>query len=482
MCTTHHYLTHKTNFFLTRAWKGLQLRAGYEVLQQQWSAGPASRSKALSVALTGGILWRINALHSRPATGGSVHALHLSTLPVTSTRHHPELFSGRNDNPHAHANDSASGSDGSTSDSGEDQFQGPVVPYGAVFLRSIRLPGDPGGKISCPRMDAQFNHAAANLLPYKAYRGVVGMSQYDVALKYGRLVQSSRPAAAPRRMARPRGQLPFPPDPAPDDASAMLTIPAMVTQAFAPDFDEGDDLHPEERMQHPEQEIDHDGFTDDVVRVMNAFCSQVLQHIPPPKRSNPGQLGFYHSCRNADDPTIPTIANFTNPDLWLSGFTQIQSREPHKDDWEDRFEVLFPPKFRIIRQNEYGRPRKPDAGRQWNYEGLGGFKHCSYLETWMNIMARCSPEGALALRAQVKAQFFDTLVWCPWADRHKLWTTSITDAYRIHFPQQPSAGHGAPRVCFNPAKRSTVMWEGSLVFPGVPASNLRTIGRIPASL
>ena len=67
---------------LNRTWKALQLWAAYDVLKLQWLAGPASRSKVLALTLSASMLWRMNALHSRPATGGSVHALHKATLPL----------------------------------------------------------------------------------------------------------------------------------------------------------------------------------------------------------------------------------------------------------------------------------------------------------------------------------------------------------------------------------------------------------------
>jgi hypothetical protein len=458
-----------------RSWKGLQLRAANEALEMQWNSGPASRTKSHALALSAALLWRINALHSRPATGGSVHEMHKNTLPLTTYEHHIHLFSGRDDNPHSHALDVSSSS---SEDEGEDLFLEPINPHGAIFLRAIRLPGDPGGRISCPRMDARFNNTPVDPIPPRFYKGLVGMLHSEILQKYGRLVQASNTSRQARRLPRPRTQLPFPPPPGPAEVSASVTLPDVVTKDFVADYDEGDDLDEEERMPHPVEPINHQGFTDDVNKVLNAFCSQVLQFIPPPKRKN--SIAFYHQSRNPDEPYTPSLEHYMNLDLWLGGFTQVQTREPHRDDWDDRFEYLFPPKFRIMRQNQYGRPRKPEAGQEWNYEGLGGYKSCTYLETWMNIMSRCTSEGAKALRARVKTQFFDTLIWCPWSDRHKMWTTSITPAYSIHLPSQPLPGHGSPRICVNPAKKGMIMWEGSLVFPGVVSGNLTTIGHLPA--
>jgi hypothetical protein len=150
------------------------------------------------------------------------------------------------------------------------------------------------------------------------------------------------------------------------------------------------------------QEITLIEFTTDIVKVLNAFCSQVLQAIPPPKHNNPNNILCYHSCRDPDNPYSPSVTHFNNHNLWLAGFIQLQTCDPQRDDWEDRFEYLFPSKFRIIHQNQFGRPRKPDAGQVWNYQGLGGYKNCTYLESWMNIMARATPEGAAALRAQAQ--------------------------------------------------------------------------------
>lgn len=67
-------------------------------------------------------------------------------------------------------------------------------------------------------------------------------------------------------------------------------------------------------------------------------------------------------------------------------------------------------------------------------------------------MAHSSSDGATALRAQVKRLFFDQLVWCPWGDQHKMWTTSITPTYNVNLPEKPQTGHGSPQICINPAK------------------------------
>jgi hypothetical protein len=351
----------------------------------------------------------MNALHSHPATGGSVHALHKATLPLTSYRRHVNLFSGRNDNPQRPHISSDSGTS-DASDEGEDIFLEPFTPYGVIFLRNIRLPGDPGGRVSCPRMDACFDGSVVAPLPEKAYKGVLGLSKEAIMQRYGCLIQSS---TSTRRLPHPQGEIPFPSTPPPDAICASVTLPAHVTTNFAPDFDEGDDLEPEEQMGPAVQEIVLEDFVTDVNKVLDAFCSQVLQAIPPPKANNPYNIAFYHQCRDPHSAFTPTISNFNNLDLWLSGFTRLQTRDPHRDDWEDRWEYLFPSKFRIVRQNQFGWPQKADSGQEWNYQGLVGYKNCTYLSAWMNIMARSSADGATAIRAHVKCQFFDQLVWCP---------------------------------------------------------------------
>ena len=97
----------------------------------------------------------------------------------------------------------------------------------------------------------------------------------------------------------------------------------------------------------------------------------------------------------------------------------------------------------------------------------------------MNIMSQCTLEGANALHAQVKTEFFDTLVWCPWSDWYKMWTTSVAAAYTTHLPSKPPGGHGSPHICLNPAKKNVIMWEGDLVFPGGASGSLCTIGHLP---
>lgn len=206
-------------------------------------------------------------------------------------------------------------------------------------------------------MDACFNHAVVSALPSKAYKGVLGLTKEEIMQKYRRLVQASVSHSRPRPLPCPQAQLPLPPSPDPEDATVNIALPAVVVDDFAPDFDEGDDLEPEEQMVPAVQEITLAEFTADINKVLNGFCSQVLQAIPPPRHNNPNNLVFYHGCQDPNNLFTPSIIHCNNPDLWLAGFIQLQTHEPHHDDWEDWFEYLFPLKFQIIRQNQFGRPQ-----------------------------------------------------------------------------------------------------------------------------
>jgi hypothetical protein len=79
----------------------------------------------------------MNALHSRPASGGSVHALHKATLPLTHYRQHVDIFSGHNDDPQQAIGSDLDSGRSDTSDEGEPSFLEPITPYGAIFLCDI---------------------------------------------------------------------------------------------------------------------------------------------------------------------------------------------------------------------------------------------------------------------------------------------------------------------------------------------------------
>jgi hypothetical protein len=49
-----------------------------------------------------------------------------------------------------------------------------------------------------------------------------------------------------RPLPHPQSRLPFPATPEPEEATVEITLPAIVAENFAADFDEGDDLEPEE--------------------------------------------------------------------------------------------------------------------------------------------------------------------------------------------------------------------------------------------
>ena len=155
--------------------EGSPISCSYEVLKLQWSAGPASQSKVLALTLSASMLWHMNALHK-------------ATLPLTSYQLHVNLFSGRDGRPqHHNPSEHSDASDAHDSDDGDDLFLEPIAPYGAIFLHDIRLPGDSGGSLACPRMDAHFNHAVVSALPSKAYKGVLGITKEEIMQKYGHL-------------------------------------------------------------------------------------------------------------------------------------------------------------------------------------------------------------------------------------------------------------------------------------------------------
>lgn len=408
----------------------------------------------------------------------------MATLPTTHDRRNIRIWDGRDRNPHSSARRRRRGdeeddeeedrdSDESSEDwddeedsDGEERslnFRAPIIPHGVIWTRQIRLPGDPSGNVSCPRMSHIEGFIA---IQPEHYRGIFGLNLSQVTAITGRSMQGRKDVLI-RRLARPREVLGLPPPPQPGITSASVTLPDIVAEGFLPDVDQGDDL--EQNEEEPSTgEVYTAGLEADIGILLNAFCSQSLQVIPVPKKQS--SIPYYHTCRDPNDSYLPSITQFLEPDLQKSGFTHFQSREPHQDDWDDRFEYIFPPKHKFVRRNRFGRPVKPTSGKHWDFDTPGGYPLCSFHSHWQDAMSRCTDAGAEALRSRVKSQFFDNLVWVPWADKQRLWTTSVGAQFPIQIPKASIKGEGAPRICINPRKRHDIMWGGSLLFLNRPAT------------
>lgn len=467
-----------------RGWKGYQLAAIDKLFKRQWECGPRTRGRDLALALRGHLIWRVNALLSRPATGGSIHALHIATLPTTHDRRNIRIWDGRDRNPHPSArrrqqrNEEDEGEDRDSdgdSEEGEDEdeddseerspsFRAPIVEHGVIWTRTIRLPGDVGGIVDCPRM-SNSGLADTSIKP-QHYRGIFGLSLTQVADFTGRHDRGRRDILI-RRLPRPRLVLSLPAL-SEVGASASVILPPNVTNGFLPDVDQGDDLEQdEEEPSAGEVQVTTAALQGDIVIILNGLCSQSLQTIPVPRKKS--TIHFYHTCRDPNEPYMASTTQFMEVDLQKSGFTHFQSREPNQDDWEDMFELILPPKHRIVRPSSGGRRMKANVGQRWDFETPGGYPLCSFHSSWQDAMSRCTDDAAESLRLAVKSQFFDKLVWVPWASKRRLWTTSQASQFPLQIPHVLIKGEGAPRICINPRKRNCVMWAGGLLFLGGPA-------------
>ncbi|KAF8318838.1 uncharacterized protein EI90DRAFT_3133042 [Cantharellus anzutake] len=101
--------------------------ACHQLIEAQRNATPKSRVQPYALELTAALLWCINMLNSRPATGSSEHALMCASLPVTDNFLHPDVLDGCDRNPHR--------------DQAEGEQCCPFAPGNVLWFRDISYGG-----------------------------------------------------------------------------------------------------------------------------------------------------------------------------------------------------------------------------------------------------------------------------------------------------------------------------------------------------
>lgn len=425
-----------------RGWKGVQIYAADQLLTAQWSSGPRARTNVLSLELTAALVYRVNAMHSRPSTGSAFHRLLRSSLPLTEDRGSPYLISGRDDNPQGWRE--------------RDDFHEPFAEQGIIWLRDLRLPDD-GGAIQCPRFPKHWEGQIHPQISPRHYKALLGFTYEALQHELGRSQGHRRPA--PDRLPRASAMLPSARAPGPNDPVPAFNFSEEVAKNVNADFDEGSDLDDGEIIADTAGE-DTARLNHEVQRILLNYGSQVLGAIPNPRQS----ADVYHELRRGLASTEEaTLAHHQTAELHINAFTQIATREPHHDDWDDCFMYLFPPKDMVRRPHTSVRAKHrqpPGVGEPFNFVEYGGYKLCPFHTEWQQLMERSTPSAAAEIRHAVKREF-NKFTWAPWATSHRMWTTGKDK--RLDVVRGDSIGHGV-HLCINPKFRGVLTWGGSLLF------------------
>ena len=316
-------------WFCDRGWKAVQIYAANQLLTAQWSSGPRSRTHVLSLQLTAALIYRVNAMHSRPSTGSAFHALLRSSLPLTDERQSPHLISGRDDNPQGWRD--------------REDFYEPVAERGVIWLRDLRLPEDETTSIQCPRFPKNWDSQHHPQIQTRHYTVLLGLTYETVQHELGRSQGHWKPP--PDRRPRASAMLPNARAPGPNDRVPAFDFSEAVAKNVNADFDQGSDLDDAE-MIADNMTKDPAGLNHEVSCILLNYATQVLGAIPNPRQS----ADVYHEIRRGSTSTAEaTIIHHIATELHINAFTQIATKEPHFDDWEDCFLYLFPPKDMICR-------------------------------------------------------------------------------------------------------------------------------------
>jgi hypothetical protein len=432
---------------ILRKFRALIITVSRRLLEQQSACSPRDRVDGRTLTLTAGLIYFINATQNRPASGRAQHTLLCCLLPLTDTRGHPDLISGRDGNPWANQDDE--GRDSS----------GPMVPTGMFHMRPLRL----SDESVVPRMETHDEHRNPHpILPRDVYPQLFGLTFTELTLKYGNNNYAPRPT---KRPVRSRGPAPWV---SAQSLQSSGVIPPEFTQEQMDRF-----LGKKHKALSDDEDDDYGGQGEDDVNlkeqfstIWGSFPSQVLTVIPSPKGHH--SLTVYHNfhdtSHNDEEPVgdaPPRNENWfrhmnSNEIGGPDGFTRCSLRTADIDDWNRCFDYLFPGKNQI----DPASPKNKPELLVFNMRSQG-YPQATYHTNWITMMKESTRDDAKFLRDQIRSRF-DQLRWVPFANKAKMWETR-RDTHKDAITLPPGDAHkneACPRICINPLFAHILTWDG----------------------
>jgi hypothetical protein len=435
-----------------RLFKLLTARACRQLIEAQHNATSKSRVQPYALELTAALLWRINMLNSRPATGSSEHALMCASLPITDNFLHPDVLDGCDRNPHR--------------DQAEGEACRPFAPGNVLWFRDINY----GGASNRGRIAPSFRaHTTLGLvrrwpLDEEHFNHLLGYSVQEIkTLLSATLYTATR---APFRLPRPH-RTEAPPVLEPEDAlPANLHVKLkkhdmkhLRTAYFV------EDDHSVPRLVQGNTSII---YTKSLHQIIQYFYSNVLQTIPVPQ--TPSCDVFYHIVRDPENPIEhPGMEYFVEPDLHKSGFIGAHLRRRNPCEFHVAFQLTFPPadlQWEPPRmQGKYNRDRR-QGGRIQFKDGGKGWKRHPFHVSWWEFIIKFDRTGGNRIREKIWETVYSKLVWVPYSDLSRMWYTTANPRSSETFPAD-RAGTRLPVLILNPLMDDKAMWDGNLIRRGV---------------
>ncbi|KAG2028760.1 hypothetical protein BDR03DRAFT_1019377 [Suillus americanus] len=386
-------------------WRLVRLQGFSRTLSLQNQTHGELRGGPDALALSAGLWWLTNGLHSRPDDGSAARDIMCTVLPLTQD----------------YANDMLTIQPRRAMVEHGDSL--PFCAFGAYFLRTIIWP---------PTAD----------VPRMQRGGVMRNStfKYVFRMDYEALQRKFRPPAyIPRAMvprARVGTQKGFSKrhrldDPAPAPLLADLDIDLGGGQ-----HDAGEDLPWDERNDFPPELEEDPGVQ--LTKLWNQFCCDLLQKCGNLKNQ---PLAASH-CRLTMEERLHVTEDVYKDMNLAMVFHRVQWKKVSGQEWKEAFDIFFPP------------PKAPLRIQPQNYPSM------EYWVKWCSMKEQLPIATANTIRNRFW-QMFKGLMWVPKPHKDRLWKYMVNQDFRT-FP--PTYKDQAPQVIVSPASQGA-RWEPERV-PG----------------
>ncbi|KAG2063152.1 hypothetical protein BDR04DRAFT_1164177 [Suillus decipiens] len=388
-------------------WRLVRLLGLTRTLSLQNEVGGAHRVGADALALTAGIHWLTNGLHSRPDDGTAGRDVMCAVLPLTRDY--------RNDMLHIRPRE----------ENIQRRDKLPFSAFGAYFFRDIIWP--PVSDI--PRIER------GPMMRNSTFKFIFGKDHPTLQRKY------QPPAFIPRALvprARVGTQKGFSKrhrldDPVPAQMFADLDIAMGGVY-----YDEGEDLPWEERTDFPPDAEEECGVH--LTKHWNQFCSDLLQKCGN-LRNQP--LAPSHCRLTMEERLHLTDEVYKDVNLAMV-FNRVQWKRVSGQEWKEAFSIFFPPR------------NAPLQVQPQNYPTM------KYWEEWYDMKRRLPAASFEIIRTRYW-RLFKELQWVPKPHKDRLWKYTVNADFRM-FPANYTGQ--APQVIVSPSSYGA-RWEPERVPGGV---------------
>lgn len=389
-----------------RNFRALQLEAISRILMKQVEGPRVFRVTQEALLLTAACVWLVNCLHARPDDGSAARSLMRAVLPLTDAESPDQetlLFVSRGK--------------GEESDSDGDLSDLPYNPFGAIFLRRIKL------DLDVPRME---RNAWLPGLSSDAFQYIFKGSEEEIRYRYNPVgiiphgVQSVHRIVTNKTHRTPI----FREDDSNQRDETLFNLEARGYRLPSPPVDDGSDMEDEGEARNDARDIDRK-----VSDMYKQFLVDMAVKSPAPRGVH--KPSYLKLTENERVKVTEDLYNQTRlSDVWREVSWKLGSAEER----EMVFGHLFPP------------PGHETSNKAQNYRG------CRYYRIWKEICATADVHTAQEIRKVIRRKVI-VLKWLPFAVSDRMWSTSQKSKGFERFPRG-STGPAPHILC-----RETPTWE-----------------------